>query len=219
MKNRLTELHTEPFTTEREWTVDGIPVLSATVVVPQPIPAASKAARRIRQYYQLQCRAFLKYCQKWILPQAEAEYRAALESNTPLPCFRAELEYHITYQKDGLWSLYTQSRETTLPGRTLLTRHGDTWDLRTGYPVPLSSFFPSHFPWKRKLLSHAAEEIQRQEDAGISLYHESWRQDLRKYFNPQNFYLTEEGLVFFFPMYAIAPSMEGLPSFLYPYER
>lgn len=219
MKERLTELHIEPLTAEREWTVDGIPVLSATATIPQPVPAGSKGSRRIRQYYQLQCRSFFNYCQKSLLPQAELEYRTALENSTPLPCFHAELEYHITYQKDSLLSLYTQSRETTLPGRTLLTRHGDTWNLRTGYPVPLSSFFPSRSPWKRNLLTLAAEEIQRQEDAGISRYHESWRRALRRHFNPQNFYLTEAGIAFFFPMYSIAPSMEGIPTFLYPYER
>ena len=40
MKKALAELHTEPFTTEREWTVDGIPVLTASVSVPRPVPAA-----------------------------------------------------------------------------------------------------------------------------------------------------------------------------------
>ena len=29
--------------------------------------------------------------------------------------------------------------------------------------------------------------------------------------SPLNFYLTEEGLAFFYPMYAIAPAVEGIP--------
>ena len=45
------------------------------------------------------------------------------------------------------------------------------------------------------------------------------RRLLRRHFNPQNYYLTAEGLVFFFPMYAIAPSVEGIPTFLFPYDR
>ena len=47
MKKSLTELHTETFTAEREWTVDGIPVLSACVCVPQPVPAMDRVSRRI----------------------------------------------------------------------------------------------------------------------------------------------------------------------------
>ena len=63
----------------------------------------------------------------------------------------------------------------------------------------------------------AEAEIQRQETAGISRYHEGVRRLLRRHFNPQNFSLTAEGLSFFYPMYAIAPAMEGIPVFTLPY--
>ena len=85
MTGPLTQLHTEPFGAEREWEVEGIPVLSAAVSLPQPVPAADKVSRRVRRYYQAQCRAFLRYCEKSLLPQAEAEYRSALASSGPLP--------------------------------------------------------------------------------------------------------------------------------------
>lgn len=210
-------LHTEPFAAEREWLVEGIPVLSASILVPQPEPEKAAVPRRIRRYYQLQCRSFLRYCERWLLPQAEAEYHQALASSAPLPVFRAELHYQVTYNEGGLWSLYTQSREFTGPGLPLVTRRGDTWDLAAGYPVPLADFFPSGLAWKKKLLALAAEEIQRRERAGISRFHENWRRELRKYFNAQNYYLTAEGLAFFFPMYALGPASEGIPTFLLPY--
>ena len=213
MKTCLTELRTEPFAAEREWTVEGIPVLTAAVELPQP-QGADAVSRRIRRYYQAQCKAFLRYCERWLFPQAEAEYRAALAASAPLPCFRAELGYRVTYNSGGLWSLYTQSREVT--GHTLLTRRGDTWDLSAGYPVPLSAFFPARSPWRRQLLALAAEDIQRQERAGIARYDPEWRKKLRR-FNSRNYYLTEEGLTYFFPMYAIAPAAEAIPAFTLPY--
>ena len=213
MKTCLTELRTEPFAAEREWTVEGIPVLTAAVELPQP-QGADAVSRRIRRYYQIQCKAFLRYCERWLFPQAEAEYRAALAASVPLPCFRAELGYRVTYNSGGLWSLYTQSREVT--GHTLLTRRGDTWDLAAGYPVPLSAFFPARSPWRRQLLALAAEDIQRQERAGIARYDPEWRKKLRR-FNSRNYYLTEEGLTYFFPMYAIAPAVEAIPAFTLPY--
>jgi hypothetical protein len=218
MRQSLTQLHTEPFAAEREWTVDGIPVLSAAVSLPQPVPAADKVSRRIHRYYQLQARSFLRYCDRWLFPQAVAEYRAALASSAPLPSLKAELSYRVTYNNDGFWSLYTQSRESGLPGPALLTRLGDTWDLSSGYPVPLSSFFPSKSSWKRQLLHQAEAEIIRQEKAGVSRYHESWRRELRRRFNPRHFYLSEEGIVWFYSMYAIAPAAEGIPSFVLPFE-
>lgn len=205
----------ETFTAEREWTVEEIPVLSARVEVPQPAPAADRVARRIRRYYQLQCRSYLRYCEKWLLPQAKAEYRAALASSTPLPHFQAELRYQVTYQDERFLSLWTQSRETG--EQTTLTRRGDTWDLAQGYPVPLPSFFPPRSPWKRQLLELAAEEIRRQERAGVARYREDWPKELRRRLNPQNYYLTGEGVAFFFPMFSLAPAAEGIPTFLLPY--
>ena len=213
MKTCLTELRTESFATEREWTVEGIPVLTAAVELPQP-QGADAVSRRIRRYYQSQCNAFLRYCERWLFPQAEVEYRTALAASAPLPCFRAELGYRVTYNSGGVWSLYTQSREVT--GHTLLTRRGDTWDLAAGYPVPLSAFFPARSLWRRQLLALAAEDIQRQERAGIARYDPEWRKKLRR-FNSRNYYLTEEGLTYFFPMYAIAPAAEAIPAFTLPY--
>ena len=70
---------------------------------------------------------------------------------------------------------------------------------------------------RRQLLELAARQIQRQEQAGTARYRPDWRRQLRRRFNPQNYYLTEEGLAFFYPMYAIAPAVEGLPTFLLPY--
>ena len=217
MRELLTQLHTEPFAAEREWTVEGIPVLTASVSLPQPVPMNDRVSRRIHRYYQLQCRSFLRYCERWLLPQAEAEYHAALAASAPLPQFRAELSYRVTYNGNGLWSLYTQSREVTLPGRTLLTRRGDTWDLAAGYPAALSSFFPQAKGWKRQLLAAVEAEIQRQERDGVARYHEDWRRALRRQFNPRNYFLTENGLAFFYPMYAIAPAAEGIPVFTIPY--
>ena len=213
MRTCLTELRAEPFAAEREWTVEGIPMLTAAVELPQP-QGADAVSRRIRRYYQAQCKAFLRYCERWLFPQAEAEYRAALAASAPLPCFRAKLGYRVTYNSGGLWSLYTQSREVT--GHTLLTRRGDTWDLAAGYPVPLSAFFPARSLWRRQLLALAAEDIQRQERAGIARYDPEWRKKLRR-FNSRNYYLTEEGLTYFFPMYAIAPAAEAIPAFTLPY--
>lgn len=217
MKERLTALQTEPFAAEREWTVEGIPVLRASVSLPQPVSHHNRVARRIRRYYQLQCRAFLRYCESWLFPQAATEYQAALASSGPLPQFQAELRYEVTYNEGGLWSLYTQSREVGLPGQTMLQRHGDTWDLAAGYPVPLSDFLPRGRGWRRPLLAAAAQEIAHQEAAGVARYHEGWRQELRRAFNPQNFYLTAAGLTFFYPMHAIGPAAEGIPTFLIPY--
>ena len=157
-------LNTEIFSAEREWTVEGLPVLTAQVSLPEPVGSENRTARRIRRYYRAQCRAFLRYCDRWLFPMAARACREALADSRPLPQFQAELTFRVTYNEGGLWSLYTQSREVTLPGRTLMQRWGDTWDLRTGYPVSMGEFFPRRCGWKRQLTALAAAEITRQEE-------------------------------------------------------
>lgn len=215
MNYDLTHLETEPLTAQREWVSDGIPVLQATVCVPRPVPAAGGIYRRIRRYYQLQCRAFFRYCQRELVPQAAAEYAAALSASRPLPSFHAELTYQVTYNQGGLWSLYTQSREA-VPGGTLVVRRGDTWDLGAGYPVPAGSFFTGG-SLRKTLLAAAESEIERRMAAGAGVYREDWRKALRRYFNPQNYYLTPDGLTFFYPMCSLAPASAGIPTFTLPY--
>lgn len=213
----MTSLETEVFAAEREWTVEGIPVLTARIALPEPAGPENRLTRRIRRYYRAQCRAYLHYCGHQLFPQASAAYRAALAASAPLPCFRAELDFCVTYNENGFWSLYTQSREPGPDGRTLLRRWGDTWDLRTGSPAVISAFFPPHSGWKKTLLTLAAEEIRRQEAAGCARYLPGWRRKLRRHFDPRNFYLTDSGLTFFYPMFAIAPAMEGIPAFTLPW--
>ena len=105
MNKELTYLETEPLTAEREWVSDGMVVLHASVRVPRPVPSTGGVFRRVRRYYQLQSQAFFRYCQRELLPQAAAEYAAALACSRPLPDFHAELDYHVTYNEGGFWSL------------------------------------------------------------------------------------------------------------------
>lgn len=216
MESRTRQFETEVFAAERQWELEGVPVLTATVSLPQPT-ASDRIARRVGRYYRTQARAYLRYCDRFLFPTAAAACRAALEASRPLPCFHAELTHCVTFNSGGFWSLYTQSREPEADGSTLLRRWGDTWDLRTGYPVELRSFFSRRSGWKRQLLETAETEIRRQEAAGFARYLPGWRRRLRRCFSPLRYYLTEEGLAFFYPMYTLATAEAGIPTFVCPW--
>ena len=210
-------LDTEAATLRREWAEEGVPVLTAELTLPEPVGPLSRAARRIGRYYQAQGRAYLRYCEHWLFPLAAEEFRQAAACGAPLPCWRASLGYRVTYNEAGWWSLYTQSRETD-GRRTELLRRGDTWDLASGRLLPLTDFLGGRsLLWRRRLRLLAAEEIRRQEAAGVSRYCADWSARLRKSLSRDNFYLTPEGLCFFFQMYALAPAAEGVPVFLLPF--
>lgn len=216
MTSALMNLETETFAAEREWTVDGIPVLSASIALPRPVNCRDRTARRIDRFYQLQGRSYLRYCEGWLFPQAAESYRLALAGSAPLPCHTAQLTYRVTCSENGVWSLWTQTCEKA-DGRRMVVRRGDTWDLRTGYPLPLGAFFPKRFPVRKTLLGCAEAEIRRQESCGISRYHESWKQELRRSFNKDHFFIEPDGLRFFWQMGAVAPPAEGIPTFSLPF--
>lgn len=207
---------TTPFTQERTWDADGIPVLHAAITLPCP-EGGDKAARRIRRFYQLQARAFLRYCETFLLPRARAACTAAAERSAPLPFWEAELTYCMTYNQEGLWSLYTQSREAT--DEILLIRRGDTWDLTEAAPVPLGRFFRCRSSWRRVFYRAACEELERRQRSGAARLREDWRRQVKKALNPRDYYLTEEGVTFFLPMYAVGGRSEGIPAFTIPWRE
>ena len=192
-----------PMTRERTWEADGIPVLRATISLPSP-EGRDKASRRIRTFYRLQSDAFLRYCENFLLPRAKAA--------AALSCWEAELTYRVTYDQDGLWSLYTQSRERT--DETLLIRRGDTWDLSEAAPVPLTRFLRRRLRWRGLLYPAACAQLEQRQRAGAIHLHRDWRQRLKKALNPRDYYLTEEGIVFFLPMHSVS---EDIPTFTIPW--
>lgn len=193
---------------------EDIPILYAEARLPHWV---GKGGKHFNRYYQACARTFERYCAQSLYPCAETACKQSVESAGALHQWRATLLPTITYETSALLSLYTDTAETDGTHRTIL-RRGDTWDLRRGLPVALSDFFPAHTPWRRRLLALAAQEIEAQETQGIALYHEDWQRKLRSAFHSNHFYLTSEGLCFFYQMYAIAPAAEGIPTFCLPYD-
>ena len=218
MKKCMETLEIETFSARREWTAEGIPVLQAEIFLPCPVAPDGRIPRRIERFYQLQSRSYLRYCENWLAPRAAAACRQALADSAPLPQYTARLTHQITCNGHGILSLYTDSHEFT-GGRPLILRRGDTWDLKTGYPLPAAAFFQKHTPLRRLLLRTAADEIRRQEEAGLSRYAENWPQAMKRTWNRSNFYITPESFCFFWQMYAIAPAAEGIPTFFLPFSH
>lgn len=207
-----------PLTAEQAWEVEGITVLRATVNLPQ-CDGKGKRVKRFNRYYRDYCRAYLRYCALELLPRAEAHCRAAWDSAAPWEIMRADLRYCVTMQREGLLSLYTQSRETDGPPPQLIIRRADTWDMERAYLHPISDFFPPKYKVGAALRKLAKQQIRTQMEQGIAMYYSDYQVGLRRCFSDRNFYLSEEGVVCFYPMYSIAPSFEGIVTFTLPYEE
>ena len=204
-----------PVLSELTFCADEIPLLTAEAALPC---WNSRRSRRFERYYRACAAVFANDCRFRLFPQAQALYREALETACPLPQWHAQLQTVLTLQTEATVSLYTETSVTGCQNRSL-SRRADTWDLRRGLPLRLQEFFPPHTAWRTLLLQTAAQQIGAAHAQGIARYDPDWRKQLRRRFDPRRFYLTEAGLCVFYPMCSIAPAIEGIPTFLLPYNE
>ena len=84
-------------------------------------------------------------------------------------------------------------------------------------PLTLAELFPAGFRWRRWVLEEAARQLRARQASGESrfwpgLESAAWpAASIRS-----GFFLTEEGPSVFFPLYALGPYVEGIPTFSAP---
>lgn len=201
----------------RQWTQEGIPLLQAEAILPHAASPLShrKSAGRINRFYREYLRAFYRFCAKELLPRAAEDLRLAAEESRPLPLTKAVLRSEITFCEGNIASLYTDLT-VTAPHRTFHTRTADTWDLKSGCPLPLAAFFAPGRGSKKELVRFARETALRRMEEG-ALFREDYRRALRRGFSSRRFYLMPQGLVFFYPRGCAAPLSQGILTFLVAY--
>ena len=205
----------QPLDRELTFCADEVPLLTAQALLPH---WENRSSGRFNRYYRACCDSFQRLCRQELFPRAESAYYRARENASPIPQWQAQLSTTITLRRDHLISLHTDTQVVGMP-RPYTARRGDTWDLQHQLPLPLSLFFPAGTNLRRRLCDAAAQEIARQEADGLARYYPGWERMLPRAFRPQRFFLSEEGLHFFFPLHAIAPAVEGCPTFFVPYDR
>ena len=206
----------EALTQEGAWEADGVTVLTASLALPQ-LSGASRRAARFNRYYRHFCRAYLAYCREVLLPDAAASCRAAMAVSAPWSAARAELGWRVSLYSGGLLSVVCEAREVVDGLAPYQIRRAEVWDLSMGLPVPLDEFFPPRTRCKKALVRFAREEAQRRAEAGAA-YRENWRAMLRRALNTRDFFLTPEGLCFFYPLCALGGAREGIVTFTMPYD-
>lgn len=191
---------------------DGIPVLSLSLCRPM-FPGSGRTARIERYFSQLEAQWKAHWTQK-LYPAACQAWKSAMERSAPFTPWRAELEYTVTLWRAPLLSLRLDAAEGDFSAKPLRMRMGETWDCETGYPRTLRSFFPpkQHF-WRGQLLEQIRSDVQRRLASGESLLDADCEAAIKRTFDPERFYLTEDGAEIFYPLYVLGPYAEGIPAF------
>lgn len=191
---------------------NGEPILYYSLELPE-IPKEGRS-RKVSAYYRRMGNEWTLRWEGELFQRAVSALVAARERSKPFEPWNAELSSTVTYYNESLWSLHVSVTETTHTERPYRYLQGDTWNLRTGAPLTLASFFEDCPGWRREMFEEIKRQTQERIRSKESLLDPDAGERLEREFDPSRFYLTEEGLMVFYPMETLGSSGEGFPSFL-----
>ena len=193
-------LQTKPLS--RSFLREGRTVLDLEAALPEAAGAAP-----INVYYRRLYRKLTDYCEKELVP--------ALPEG--LPPLKLSLEYRVRLLTPALLSLTLELRR--LEGRSMpAARFAAVWSRNSGAPLPLRTFFPGSFGYRRRLRDWLRREALERLRSGYYLYDPQQAERAGRLFSPRHFYASEKGLVLFFPPLTLGSAAEGIPEFCLPWD-
>ena len=208
------EIQLQPLERQRQWQWEEIPVLELQLSIPH-CASDDRRIRRINRYYESFARSCEQYAHRFLFPAAAEAFAAALAENRCPDLWHFHAAFSTELLSETLWSLTIETEEMT--GSTpYRCRYADTWELTSGYLLSLAELFPAEPLYRRRLKAHAGEALLARQAQGTAL-HENWKHRLVSTWNKENFYLSDEGLHWYYPMYALGGEALGIPTFFLPW--
>lgn len=213
MKKQAESVAVEADLYKRVLKCEGEVVLTLSIRTPR-LPETSPALRRIGRYYHHAGQCWRARWETKLYAQACASLAEMRAQSYPFHPWEAVLDFTVSFNENCLLSLYMDSYEFTGGAHGNTVRCGDTWDLCNGMPRTLPTFYPPKSHWRREAVAAVHTEIERRLATGEYLYLDGWEQEVITQFDPCRFYLTGDGVTLFYPLYTLAPYVEGIPTFL-----
>lgn len=171
------------------------------------------AQSRINRTIKSQVEGFYNYTKNTLFPEAKEEYKYAMENGFPFRQFEAVLNYTITYNRCNYLSMYRDSYEYTGGAHGSTLRQSDTFDTTNGRTFCLSDFFSDCPDYREYIIKQIIKQADENMRENPYIYFDNYKELIRENFNPESFYLTNEGIVIYFQQYEIAPYSTGIVEF------
>ena len=184
--------------------------------IQRPSFSDSGKLRRIEQYFARLAEPWQARWESQLYQQASQVFAGRSDSNPFLP-WTATMDYQVTFWKPPLLSIRIDIQEQGPVTPPVSLCIGEVWDCSSGYPCSLRTFLPMKpRHWKRALTDQLQEQAQLRLDSKESLLHPNCLSIIKQTFDPNRFYLTEDGLVIFYPLCTLGSYGEGIPTFTIP---
>lgn len=212
----LTSCPASPQQWERSLKSNGTVVLCCSIRRPT-FPKPGKT-RRIEHYFAQLAHLWQTRWETKLYRQAVQAFESQSERN-PFQPWQATMDYQITYWNPPLLSIRIDIQEQKSTPYAASLCIGEVWDCSNGFPCSLRSFLPDkRCGWKRFLTERIKEQAQVLLASGESLLDTDRCPNIQQLLDPNRFYLTENGLVIFFPQCTLGSYGEGIPTFTIPVE-
>ena len=177
-------------------------------------PEYQDQLNKINEWYRRRVAGLQRKYETELYKEAVELYENSIESQFPFHMYEADSAFEVPYNDNGLLSLYFDDYIFTGGAHGSTVRHSDTWDVKDGRRLPLYRFTSDPAAFRAKILNEINNQIEAQIKSGEGNYFENYSQLVEEHFDPENYYLTPEGIVIYFQQYDIAPYSSGMPEFV-----
>lgn len=194
------------------------PILELKISYPQIMgPLSQKSEYRFNDYYCKQARNLNRQARTEFYHRASEEARIAGEQEYDFT-LHSLIRTFTTMRLNSRYTSVVFDRYQYSGGTHGTTvRIGNTWDFSTGTQVPLSYFFYKNSPYRNVILKLIREQIEQLKKREEILFFENPLRNARQCFSEANYYLTNDAVVIFYPLYTLAPYYAGILTYKIPF--
>lgn len=205
-------------TIQENLTYQGVTMVEVNIAYPSidgDMPR--RCIRRFNDFYDREARKQLKYAKDTMYKDAVSDYNFTKQKGYPFNTYELMQVYEVTYNALPVFSLYYDLYQYTGGAHGMTDRTGGTWDLYRCRQLAMKDLFTRGYDYMTPIFKYVEAEALRRQASGEAQYFDGLTENLHKYFDEKNYYLSCQGLEVYYPLYSIAPYYVGIQVFTIPY--
>lgn len=174
------------------------------------------STQKISTFYKESARKYYEWASHELFNDAKKDYLNSLQQNIPFGEYEVMQTYEVPYSHNQLLSIYYDRYQFKGGAHGNTVRASNTWHVENGTSVGLGDFFTGSY-YKSIFYEFITGEIKKQKKQGNTYYFDDYAKNVFQYFDENNYFLSDEGFVIYYPLYTIAAYAQGIPVFVVPY--
>lgn len=203
---------------EEKLTYQGVVMVNVSISYPAISGMVSAPCiKRVNRHYLAEAQRLRRHARTELYDSAVEDYRFSQGKGYPFHTYEILQVFTVSFNSLPILSLNTDVYQYTGGAHGMTECTGTTWDLHRCRLLQMGDLFRRGYDYTQPILRYVEAEALRRQASGEAQYFEGLEENIRKYFDEKNYYLTCQGLVVYYPLYSIAPYYVGIQEFTVPY--